>query len=1325
MRKLLPYEHQLIESLGVTKEEYLEFVAVQREYKDPKAGTELDIRCDPGTQAAVALTLTIIGTIFQVAAAFLFQPDIPDTGGGRRRRQRQQRFAPSYGFNSAQDLATYGDPVNLVYTRSGDKEGRDRDDYNPNGGVRVAGSLVWSSVENFGNTQFMQLQMVLGASNIKRIDPDKTAFGQLALSTLNPGLIWIFYKNGTGDPGALVFGDNKAGDLDLFPESLKGGDGKYVCRVRGKEALGFSQAYSPTTSTSLGVYDPIPVNVDVITRNKKGKLRDAPLNIKVVSDTWDTDEGQFYKKGQTIDIRFEASKNKDGDIDARRIAKDIRRQTAEGLTYGATYMLGAAKFQLEDVPKNPGQDVDEESVVARFKCIERGRRPTSNYSTKRPITQDEDTRKELEEAERILSNEEDVNEKLVTDSLKIKFGALSYSFNEDKTVTWKNEIDKTKTYKFPTAGSIEYTKQLRDDFLADKPTLDVQKLIDELQDDIDKAKDEIDDILNGEYDEVGQLNVDIDKILKDDRQNTSQKKRIGSINERIQRLKDTRKPNLEKRTPKNALKNSAFQNDDGGSKLERTVLNRTTSASFKKVTDYEERLDELREKREKRRNKLIGKARRKYIKALRTSESAFVGLSGNRYGSGGLKAMERRLKTLPSGDPSAPGEGRVTDKVGTRAVKQAFNALINEKREALRNIRDTLERFDEDYVQSLDNNFFVKCLVKSESASYETISECDSVRFSIKSKLFRRISGRQTKYADKKAPEEYKNGDNGVKGRLAFFRVSFKSDTEANYQILPVIFVIRHGSESDFYNQLNFEADERKRYSFKFDPVYDVKAETLTNGQTRFGIIENSEKEATYSRKGFKFSWNGRNKTSTNAWGFPNLEERGPRYTNEWDMFSVNTDTQVQFSHEAGPEFSITAVTEQQKQTPDNLYEEKYKDMSMLALAVSAGRGIQDLRKITAFVTQGKKSYKVGDLSAPANDSTCFAPDIFVDTVLDEKHGVGKYTDSFALDQDSLKLAKRFCKYNNLPVESGSPIRLCMDGIIADASSWRAFWAENAPFSLLELARKNGADTLVPAIPVKDSGAAAESDGLPVAVDVSALFTPGNILEGSYKEEFLDYGSATQDLIASVIYRDQSTDEIFSTNKSVEVKRKNLKEEDGLRQTFDVSQFVTQREQAILFGKLLVNQRKWIQKAVEFKTFPSEAAIEPGAFIYVDIGMKEWDNYSTGIVMAGGALNVPLQADIADGTYSFLFYDPKTGDVSSSSHTVTDDVASGVDPANIGRMFVMGASKPNKRVYRVSEVAIEEDGEVSVKAIEYPCFEKDGKTRARIADFRSSKFDVS
>ena len=56
MRKLLPYEYDLIDTLGVSKEEYLEFIALQEIYTDPKEGTALDIRNEVGT---IALILTI------------------------------------------------------------------------------------------------------------------------------------------------------------------------------------------------------------------------------------------------------------------------------------------------------------------------------------------------------------------------------------------------------------------------------------------------------------------------------------------------------------------------------------------------------------------------------------------------------------------------------------------------------------------------------------------------------------------------------------------------------------------------------------------------------------------------------------------------------------------------------------------------------------------------------------------------------------------------------------------------------------------------------------------------------------------------------------------------------------------------------------------------------------------------------------------------------------------------------------------------------------------------------------------------------------------
>jgi hypothetical protein len=58
-RKLLPYEYELIATLGVSKEEYLDFVAQQHIYEDPKEGTALDMRGE-----ATALVLFIIGTFY-------------------------------------------------------------------------------------------------------------------------------------------------------------------------------------------------------------------------------------------------------------------------------------------------------------------------------------------------------------------------------------------------------------------------------------------------------------------------------------------------------------------------------------------------------------------------------------------------------------------------------------------------------------------------------------------------------------------------------------------------------------------------------------------------------------------------------------------------------------------------------------------------------------------------------------------------------------------------------------------------------------------------------------------------------------------------------------------------------------------------------------------------------------------------------------------------------------------------------------------------------------------------------------------------------------
>ena len=472
-------------------------------------------------------------------------------------------------------------------------------------------------------------------------------------------------------------------------------------------------------------------------------------------------------------------------------------------------------------------------------------------------------------------------------------------------------------------------------------------------------------------------------------------------------------------------------------------------------------------------------------------------------------------------------------------------------------------------------------------------------------KLFRRIQGRQKKYGEKDAPDGFKIGDNGLKGRMAFFKVQYRRTGANSYRSVPIVFAARRSADQDNFIGLAFTTNNPDKYEFRFLPIGDIGAELRDNNQREFAFIENSGRRSRIDLPGGdQFRWMGNKVRSVDA-----LQERGPLYTNEWDLFSNRSDTSIQFSFDNGPEFKITAVTEQQRESISG----KYAGMSMMALSIYSGKGVQDLRSITAFVDEGKDSWTVNEANGQFVEtagSTSYAPDIFIDTVLDRENGIGKYAKSEGIDGQALALAKRFCKNNGLGTQ------LFMDGVIADLSSWRQFWAEVAPYSLLEFARVGGKETLIPAIPCDNNGRANRE------VSISALFTAGNILEGSYKEEFLDYGDSTQDLIATVIYRDTESQDVFPRDSSVQVALRDSNESNAIRQTFDISQFVSNKAQAVLYGKLLCNQRRWLRKGIEFKTFPTNSPISPGAYIFVDIGLVQWQRRASGKVMEGGELNL-------------------------------------------------------------------------------------------------------
>ena len=1318
-RKLLPYEHQLIEALGVTKEEYLNFVDIQREYQDPKVGTQLDVRNADGG-ATVAIVLTVIGILFQVGAALLApKPQVPSLDKGNRRNKREERFAPTFGFNSAQELAVYNDPVNLVYTNKG---------HNENGGIRIAGSLVWSELESFGSSQYMTMLLVLGASRVKQIEPDLTAFGQIAIKDLDPSLVLLFfrdYHSGFVQYKDVVFGvpqgkKNKpiTQKVAFLPPSLKAGveDETKVARLRPvtkKSKNGFSQAYTPTTAISFGAYDPVPIFVKIFGRDSTGDPKDAPNGVKIKDNLYPGSNGNI-KVGDELKLVFQRLNDDAGDENIAENAAALREQYVDAIDYGATYMLGTAKFRLKNIQDNKRSLVNREAVF-NFECIESGKQPSTDYN------KDEVTDKQQVDFSvgTFINYRKFLNGGPNQDkAFSIKNLGLDYDFDSDDTVKWTDKNGNKKSKTVQRRGSINYSRELRRQENNDKPKLETAAKRKELRKDLRAQENLIEDIQEGKYD-----------VYNDAPNQTAYAK---TLSKQIKKAMKEDNKLVKLREEKERLCNEQVKVEQG---------NKSKQEKKKKLNNLQKKIELAQEEISSRERKVIKAQRRPWIDLTRNATKKYEAIDGKEYVTG-IRHAENQLADEQVAD------NLFTDQKGANAIQKFYKGLIDEKTEALERVRDLIATWDttvidENNLASKNKSFFTKCLVKAESASYETVSEVDIVKFSLKATVFRRISGRQEKYGDEKT--DFSASDNGVKSRTAFFRVKYKRVQDSAYSVFPVVFGVHRGTESAFYGQLNFEPEKtRQRWQFKFEPVFDLVAEMQTNGQLGVGFIESEGEPQKQEQGGVTWTWFGRKEYGFSFDGFPEAYQgsEGPKLTYEHNMFSNSSDAETQFSFNNGPEFTLAGVTEQQIATGGTETNGmEYKNLSTMGIIVRAGRGIEDLRSITAYVEKGKECYIVPDKPGGTykrnQNSSSYAPDIFADTAIDTINGVGKYapivfTDNndtadadAVLETEALIQAKNFCKNNNLPVEDGKKTQLFFDGIIADTTSWREFWIANAPFSLLEFVRKNGKEALVPAIPTNSAGRAAENDGRPVPLQISALFTTGNILEDSYKEEFLDYGPTTQDLVATVIYRETSIESVFDRKATVQVRLKDTGDDFASKivtETFDASTFVTQKEQAIMIGKLLVNQRRHIRRGIEFKTFPSQDPLEPGAFIYVDVGNTSWDNYSSGIVMDGGKLNIPLHDLVNDGTYNFLLFDHKSGTTKKlNDKQVTNKKASSLSDY-AGWMFVMGKDNPSKRVFRITEVALDEEGEVTVKAMEYPC---DSGLRARIADFRSSNFKVS
>ena len=633
---------------------------------------------------------------------------------------------------------------------------------------------------------------------------------------------------------------------------------------------------------------------------------------------------------------------------------------------------------------------------------------------------------------------------------------------------------------------------------------------------------------------------------------------------------------------------------------------------------------------------------------------------------------------------------------------------------------------------TLKQLFYTKCLAQIEEAYYATTTKCDAVEFALRLTAYRKLSGRASAYGTRQRNYGDSESDNGGVMRTSMFALYWRLAGTPQWTKVRYIFAFRNSTEQTMFTFLKFIFGSDASVSapgtpsfweFKMVPITDPSVEPnmsseycylIPNGplQTIRSTAGNSHASIQFSGAIYRGTLNGLPPLNrVPGWSTSPINE-----INEWDLWNYDDVSDSQFSFEQGPELTITAVNEQLLRRWSN-YGDLYRGMSLLALNAFASNAIRDLRSVSVWVKKGKMvrllSTNRNDYASTAQinalaaisfppfapganpnspsvnfDSSNYASEVFLDTVLDAENGIGEYASIHSVDVAQLAESKLFCVVNGL----------FLDGVIADQRSWREFWAQTAPLSLLELARIGGRDTLIPGVPYNPAtGYILNNQALPI----SALFTAGNILEDSYKEEFIDYGSNTQDAVVSVIFRDTERDGTFSRNSTVQVRLSDVRLNSALYETIDASGFVTRREQAILIGKFLCLSKRYFRRSIEFKTFPTDSPIAPGSYIYVEIGLNKWNSIYSGRIEQGGKLNAPLPQQVPNGTYTAFVYSAGQATRQVANIVVNNGEATAL-AAYENALFVLGTAIKNKRVFRVTEVELNEEGETTVRATEHP-----------------------
>tara|TARA_R100001443_G_scaffold116179_1_gene135904 strand:- start:15 stop:4742 length:4728 start_codon:yes stop_codon:yes gene_type:complete len=390
------------------------------------------------------------------------------------------------------------------------------------------------------------------------------------------------------------------------------------------------------------------------------------------------------------------------------------------------------------------------------------------------------------------------------------------------------------------------------------------------------------------------------------------------------------------------------------------------------------------------------------------------------------------------------------------------------------------------------------------------------------------------------------------------------------------------------------------------------------------------------------------------------------------DYFLNGTDTS---SHANGPEHSICFCNEIIKQAENEV--PLYSDLALLGIKLTNSKEWSSFSNLSAWVDKGiNVEHLVTDGTRGEQGQTNLFPEIAYALLTDNRIGAGKLIGKAAVDRSLMTQAAEFCQANDF----------YWDGVVSEAINLREFIFINAGYILCDFTIKGGRFALVPSVPFNSNYKIDAQQ----KINVKALFTDGNMKEGSMKVTFLS-PEERQLFKAVVLYR-QETRNGFPQTRTMTTYLNVGSDNDPIEE-FDLTQFCTSENQARLFSRTALKLRQLVDHGITFDTTPQSAmGLEPGDYFKVATRVSHTDRFQSGMIDPAG--NVVSSEDAATASFEVVYWRP--GETQTQETTLTYSEGKTSNSALFGCIWAKVSTSQNTRVYKVETISYSDDGLVSV-----------------------------